>query len=319
MSTSTLEPRNGFPFYLLFVASIFCTIGISNRCGANPSGALQAETTEDGIRVTIGEEHFTTYVNERYRNGFKYPFFYPINGPASGDSIVTYNQNPYSHHSGLFMSFDHVKSSGIDRGNYWGPQKHLDSGRVYSNPEILVSNKGKVVLKDETTWRVADQGTQLKDTRKITITVPSPDVRVLDFRFQFKPQQDLTLGKTGHGIFAARMHPSLCGKQGGVILDAGGNRGEKNTRGKKEDWVAYFNERNRHTEGLAIVQHPDNPYYPSPWFTRNYGYFAVNPIWKNQRHWEAGQTYTYRFRAVVFAGSPEEIELEELAESYMNK
>ena len=32
------------------------------------------------------------------------------------------------------------------------------------------------------------------------------------------------------------------------------------------------------TEGIAIFQHPGNRWYPSKWFTRDYGFFSPTPM-----------------------------------------
>ncbi|MDD2599917.1 MAG: PmoA family protein [Kiritimatiellae bacterium] len=33
-------------------------------------------------------------------------------------------------------------------------------------------------------------------------------------------------------------------------------------------------------KGLAILQHPENPWYPSPWFTRDYGLLSPTPMYR---------------------------------------
>jgi hypothetical protein len=32
-----------------------------------------------------------------------------------------------------------------------------------------------------------------------------------------------------------------------------------------------------------ILQHSGNPFYPAPWFSRNYGFFSPTPVWLEDR------------------------------------
>ncbi|GAF95919.1 unnamed protein product, partial [marine sediment metagenome] len=36
----------------------------------------------------------------------------------------------------------------------------------------------------------------------------------------------------------------------------------------------YSGTRDGITEGIAILQHPDNRWFPAKWFTRDYGFFS---------------------------------------------
>ena len=60
-------------------------------------------------------------------------------------------------------------------------------------------------------------------------------------------------------------------------------------------------------EGIAIFQHPQNRWYPAPWFTRDYGFFSPTPMyWLENGHVDLpkGGPLTLRYRVVVFAGDP---------------
>ena len=63
------------------------------------------------------------------------------------------------------------------------------------------------------------------------------------------------------------------------------------------------------TEGLAILQHPQNPGYPAPWFTRDYGFLSPTPMcWpangKDTRITK-GEKLRLCYRVLVFSGTPE--------------
>jgi hypothetical protein len=94
------------------------------------------------------------------------------------------------------------------------------------------------------------------------------------------------------------------------MVNADGNQGETATFGIKSPWMDYYGVRNGKTEGLAILQHPSNPWYPSPWFTRDYGFFSPTPM-----YWPAdetagtvmkkGDTLRLQYRVLVHSGDTE--------------
>lgn len=267
--------------------------------------AVRAVAEQNRIVVLVGEREFTAY---RYGDDLKYPHLYPVNGPLTGQSVTTSNTEPWPHHTSLFLSCDRVSGS-----NYWQPFPELKTGQITATAPRIVENAGhKVVLGDIAQWARPGQEPQLRDTRTVTITAPSPTLRVLDFQFDFHILQDLLIQKTGHALFSARMNPALAVDGGGTLVDADGNRGEADTRGKTAAWCACYGQHHGQTEGLAIMQHPANPHSPAPWFNRNYGFFSPNPVWLEDRELKAGDEFTMRYRVVVFAGSHEDAGLARL-------
>ncbi len=289
-----------------------------------------ATAKEDRIVVYIDGDPFTTYT---FGEEHKYPFLYPVNGPATGKSVTAWDQGPYPHHSSLYISLDWVRSEGVERGNYWQPRHELETGRVVSTePRIIEATGRKVVLRDTCDWVVPATGVhQLRDTRTITITAPSSEIRILDFEFQFETLQELHVGPTGHSFFSARMRPELAvgdPNRGpdvahlgtGTIVDADGNRNESGTFRQNAAWCAYYGEHHGETEGLAVVQHPGNPGYPAPWFTRDYGFLSPTrfAFGDEPRHLPAGTTFTERYRVVVFAGDHEHADVDRWAADFIN-
>ncbi len=271
----------------------------ADNAGATPHQAVRAVAEENRIVVLVGDREFTAY---RFGDELKYPHFYPVNGPLTGQTVTTYNTEPWPHHTSLFLSCDRVSGS-----NYWQPFHELKTGQIKATaPRIVESTGEKVVLSDVAQWAKPGEEPQLRDTRTVTITAPSAAVRVLDFQFDFDILQDLLIQKTGHSLFSARMHPALAVDGGGTLVDADGNLGEEGTRGKSAPWCAYYGKHHGQTEGLAIMQHPSNPLSPAPWFNRNYGFFSPTPVWLEDRQLNAGDRFTMRYRVVVFAGDPKE-------------
>jgi hypothetical protein len=287
---------------------------------AEEAQALSARVDADAIVVTIAGREFTSY---RFNPGQKYPFFHPVIGPVSGETLTAYNQSPYPHQSSLFISLDNVQSEGVDRGNYWQPREDLTTGHVVSrNPEIVTQDGKTVVLRDRTDWIVPAAGAhQLSDTRTVTISAPSPNIRLLDFEIELEAACDVVLQSTGHSFLCVRMRPELavgCRKLGsdyaqlgtGVFVDSLGNRNEEGTREGTADWCAAYGTHKGVTEGVAVIQHSQNPMSPAKWFNRDYGFMSPTPFaFGGTASLMAGEKLAFRYRVVVFHGDHEKADI----------
>ena len=272
---------------------------------------LNAVKVGSKINVTIDGKFFTSYI---FSSDEKYPFFYPVNGPLSGGSVTSMRNGEYPHHSSMFFGCDQVNG-----GNYW--QEGLERGRIISvNAEILKEGGDTVIISDECIWGRPGVLSPIKDNRKIIITSPSANVRQIDFEISMEMLTDVHIQKTNHSLFSVRMATDLSVKNGGTMINAEGARGEKDTFGKPSAWIDYSGKRSEFTEGLAILQHPENPWYPSPWFTRDYGFISPTPMYWPENGVETtfkkGETLRLRYRVLVHGGSAEEAKIGELFANY---
>ncbi len=263
------------------------------------AGAAELTARIDGkkLLVEVDGKLFTAY---SFDAGQKYPYFYPLNGPLTGESVTTETSEPYPHHHSLFFGCDRVNG-----GNYW--QDKNETGQIFSRgPEIVQAKGDKVVFHDRGDWKRPGAEQPIEDERTVTITAPAADRRVIDFEITLNPLMDVKIEKTNHSFFSARMAPALSVKQGGTLVNANGDAAEAGTFGKASPWCDYHGTRDGKTEGLAIFQHPGNPWYPAPWFTRDYGFFSPTPMYwpTNDQFTELpkGKPITLRYRVVVHAG-----------------
>jgi hypothetical protein len=266
------------------------------------------------INVTVDGKYFTSYI---FSSDEKYPFFYPVNGPLSGGSVTSMRNGEYPHHSSLFFGCDRV-----NEGNYW--QEGLERGRIISvNAEILKEGGDTVEISDECIWSRPGAISPVKDHRKITITAPSETVRQMDVTITMEMLTDVHIQKTNHSLFSARMATDLSVKNGGTLINAEGIKGEKETFGKPSPWMDYYGKRGEMIEGLAIMQHPSNPWYPSPWFTRDYGFISPTPMYwpanGEETFMKKGETLQLHYRVLVHGGNTDEAKIRELFEIYKNQ
>ena len=275
---------------------------------------VSATKVGNRIDVTIGEQFFTSY---RFQPDEKYPFFFPVNGPVSGAGVTSMRNGQYPHHSSLFFGCDRVNG-----GNYW--QEGLERGRIISVGARIVEAKGeRVVIEDECIWKRPDAEAPIMDRRKIIISAPSPELYQLDFDIEMEMLIDVTIQKTNHSLFSARVDPDLTVKQGGVMINSEGKQGEKGTFGVGAAWIDCYGERKTGKEGIAIMQHPSNRWYPSLWFTHDYGFMSPTPMYWPENgkttDLKKGEKIALRYRVLIHKGDSQEAGIATLFEQYMKE
>ncbi len=268
----------------------------SNYIYSFAQSKIVAQKFNSKIDISINNNFFTSYI---FSEDEKYPFFFPVNGPSNA-TVTSMRNGNYPHHSSLFFGCDRVND-----GNYW--QEGLERGQIISlRADIIESGEDKVVIENECIWRRPNANSPVKDIRKITITAPSKDLFQIDFDITMEMLIDVTIEKTNHSLFSGRMDADLAVTNGGTMVNAEGNRGEKETFGKASPWIDFFGKRGDKTEGMAILQHPTNEWYPSPWFTRDYGFFSPTPMYWPQNGKETtlkkGQIIKLRYRVLIHSG-----------------
>lgn len=272
---------------------------------------VSATKVGNRIDVVVGNQFFTSY---HFQPDEKYPFFFPVNGPVSGASTTSMRNGEFPHHSSLFFGCDRVNG-----GNYW--QEGLERGQIVSVGARIVEAKGeRVVIEDECIWKRPDAQAPIIDRRKIMISSPSPNLYQLDFDIEMEMLMDVTILKTNHSLFSARIDPDLTVKQGGVMINSEGKEGEKGTFGVASSWIDCYGKRKTGTEGITIMQHPSNKWYPSPWFTRDYGFISPTPMyWPENRETtdlRKGEKINLRYRVLVHAGDSKQAGIVQLFEQY---
>jgi len=271
---------------------------------------VEARMEKNQVAVTVNGQLFTCY---KFDASQKYPYFWPVNGPASGKSITTETSQPYPHHHSLFFGCDRVNG-----GNYW--QESNERGQIISQrPKIVEASGSKVVFTDVGLWRQPGKEPIIRDQRQIVITAPSDSLRLIDFTVTMEPLTDIRILKTNHSLFSARVVPELGVLKGGTLVNAEGQASEKGTFGIASPWCDYYGTRGDITEGIAILQNPSNRWYPAKWFTRDYGFFSPTPMYwleGDQLDLPKGQKLTLSYRVVVHSGDTQKAGIPSLFEEY---
>ena len=303
--TFTLKSLNMFRKTFILASLIL----LSTSIAGHSQSKVSAVKIGNRIDISISDRLFTQY---HFAENEKYPLFYPVNGP-SGFTVTSMRNSLYPHHSSLFFGCDRVNG-----GNYW--QQGLDRGQIKSlRAEILETGSDKVVIENECIWTRPGAESPIKDIRIITISSPQNNIFQIDFEVRMDMLMDVEILKTNHSFFSGRMAHDLAVSAGGVMTNAEGDMGEKGdegTFGKRSPWMDCYGTRNGITEGMAIMQHPDNPWYPSPWFTRDYGFFSPTPMYwpedDKSTTFKKGESLVLKYRVIIHAGDTQEAKIKEL-------
>jgi len=315
MKNLTMHPIHfKFPAALLPATLTCCLAGLVGTAAEPLSSTgvqtLKAELKDDRVIVLVGGKLFTEYL---FTDDSKYPYFFPVNGPRTGQTVTIRRGEQYPHHSSIFFGCDRVNG-----GNYW--QEGLERGRIVSKDVRLVRATGdQVVFEQDCRWERPGAEPPFTDRRVITISAPSADLRIIDFDVTMSAEINVRIDKNNHSLFSARMAPELSVKGGGTLINAQGDSGEKGTFGKPSPWADYRGTRNGQTEGVAILCHPSNRWHPAPWFTRDYGFFSPTPMFwleKNVLEMTKGEKVRLRYRVLVHGGAPAHAELETQYQKY---
>jgi hypothetical protein len=275
----------------ILVTTIFLATFVQTISAAD----IRAVNHGSKIDVTIDRHFFTRYI---FSVDEKYPFFFPVNGPVTGSSITSMRNVDYPHHSSLFFGCDRVND-----GNYWS--EGFDRGQIKSNGTRIVEQGERLVITDECSWQRPGAESPVKDSRRITITVPSKEMRQIDFEITLEALTDVEVLKTNHALFCARVVADISVINGGVMINAEGAQGQASTLGKTSDWVDYYGKRGNAIEGICIMQHPSNLNYPVRWMTRDYGFFSptnLETLSTESLNFRKGEKITLRYRVLIHAG-----------------
>jgi len=227
---------------------------------------------------------------------------------------------PYPHHRGLWLGCEPLNG-----GDYWA-DNGVKSGQIKSVKLKLLTPKpvdNTVAFIQECQWK--RQGSHpFNDERRYTITRPGDDLVFIDCDFKITAVEDVSIKRAKHAFFAMRAASDISPAYGGTLMNSHGGKGAKGTYGKTADWCGYFGKRRRRpdvTEGIVIMNHPDNFGGKVPWFTRDYGHLSPSPLnfQKTPFKLAKGNTLALSYRVVLFVGTPQEAKLNDVFNAWLKK
>ncbi len=337
---------------------VFCGLG----------GSMFARQSEKGVRVTANEvqrrvditidgEPFTSYL---WPTSLKKPVLFPLIAP--GGTVVTrgYPLTPHAgervdhpHHAGMWFNYGNV--NGFD---FWNNSDAIKTenrskmGTIYQEKIISAkSGRDRGELNVESVW-ITGAGDKILDDTTRYVFAKRGDARVIDEITTLKALEPVVFNDDKEGLLGIRVASWLESptEKGGIFTDANGtptkvaNAGSPGasgvyltSEGKRGDqawgtrgrWCTLTGTTENKVIAIAIVDHPDNPGYPTYWHARGYGLFAANPLGRKifdpsqpafDYSIEKNHTATFRYRVLLYshAVTPEEMnhEADDFAKDY---
>lgn len=277
------------------------------------ASGLTAYQKDGTVQVRFDNQPLLAY---RAQPTLKYPYFYPLNGPQSGLSLTTESCLPYPHHRGLWLGCDPLNG-----GNYWA-DNGLESGQIRSKSLKLVDvSPQRVTLQQTCDW-LRQSSRPFHDEREFVVHHLDDQRWALDCSFRLKAQEPIEIQRAKHSFFAMRAAADISPAYGGTMFNSEGGINAEGTYGRTAKWCGYFGRRKQNldvTEGIVIMNHPENFGGNCPWFTRDYGHLSPSPFNFLDQPWTMAkdQWLELKYRVVLFAGMPESADLPAVYEAWL--
>ena len=316
-----------------------------------------ARADKQRVDVYIDGDHFTSYLYSDYPSSQKKPILYPLRTVSGKDITRGYpfeeragERVDHPHHVGHWLNYGDV--NGYDFWNHSAstPEDRLPRMGTIVHKEVVSSSSGdnqgslevsaqwinpdEEVLLDESTrfvfhrmdnMRIVDRITTLTATNgpvsftdnkegmiaiRVTRALEHPDDRpvlLTDEKGQPLPEREINNeGVTGRYL-------SSEGIEG---VDVWGTRAE---------WMLLSGTVQEEEVAVAIIDHPQNPGYPTYWHARGYGLFSANPLGQKALSngadelnfaLDEGASVTFRYRMAILPGGTAEHDVVELTSSF---
>lgn len=237
------------------------------------------------LLIEIDGDLFTAY---HFGSDVTRPYFHPLVGPTGASVVrdfpmvegVDGETSDHPHHRGMWTAHGDVNGhdnwlEGLGKASI----RHSGFPRLISGPVY-----GSFDASAE--WIDRWGSVALTDTRRVTVFNLGPDERLVEYAIRVSASHgQVTFGDTKEaGIVSIRVASSMDGptrdRPGGKgkIETADGSVGEAEAWGRRATWCDYSGPVGEDIVGIAILDHPTNPRFPTHWHVRDYGLMTVNPF-----------------------------------------
>lgn len=315
------------------------------------------KTAKDKIDISIGGKPFTSFL---FPDTLEKPVLYPLYtaggtlvtrgfplAPRAGDPV------DHPHHIGIWFNFENLNGLDFWNNSYAIPQSKKHAYGWIRTDRILETKSGSTgVLVYHANWTNQQKEVILEETTRFEFSGDAHQ-RIIDRYTTLKADIDAVFKDAKDGLLGLRFTHELQipdtadqkytddkgnvtvvkgGKDhiaNGTYLTSAGKTGNDawSTRGV---WCKVYGKMGADSVSIAIIDHPQNPNYPTFWHARGYGLFAANPLGekiftngKSEKNLtlKKGESVTFRYRIVISNGTQtiSVAKLNELAGSFGKK
>jgi hypothetical protein len=323
---------------IFFPAFILLTLYAPSLRAQKQTIVILKDTASRKVIVATGDRPLAIFF---YPDSLPKPVLYPIYAPDGQLITRGFPLDPrpgepvdHPHHVGLWLNYENVNGLDFWNNSYAIPAaKRSQYGWIHTDSVMLgggpigfhytarwTDQRGHTLLKEHTTYHFEATASENIIDRITTLTaladtgVSFPDAK--DGMLGLRVTKELQIPSNTPGEFiddkgnitkvAAGNTPDIDGN----YLTSEGKTGDSawGTRGR---WCEMYGKKLNKVLSVVIIDHPDNPGYPTYWHARGYGLFAANPlgqkVFSNGRqtlnfHLAKGQSAAFRYRIVIASG-----------------
>ena len=291
------------------------------------------------VDIAIGGKAFTSFL---YPDNLEKPVLYPIRDAAG--TVVTRSfpldkrdgdPTDHPHHIGLWFNYENVNGLDFWNNSYAIPAAKKSGYGWIKTDKVLEAKSGKTgLLSYHANWTNQANDVLLEETTQFEFS-GTANQRVIDRTTTLKAITDVKFNDAKDGMLGLRLAHELqiptkedqkfTDDKGIVTVVKGGTDNLANgnyltSAGKTGDdawstrgvWCKVYGKIGTDSVSIAIIDHPNNPNYPTFWHARGYGLFAANPLGekiftngKSEKNLtlKKGESVTFKYRIVINNGS----------------
>jgi hypothetical protein len=318
--------------------SAFATASMSAIAQKNETVQVVKDRNQNKVDITIGGKPFTSFL---FPDTLEKPVLYPIR--AANGTVVTrgFPLNPkpgdptdHPHHIGIWFNFENVNGLDFWNNSYAIPKEKKSQYGWVKTDRILETKSGpKGTLAYHANWTNQKNDVLLEETTRYEFSGNDRE-RIIDRVTTLKANTEVKFNDAKDGLLGLRLAHELqiptkedqkfTDDKGIVTVVKGGTDKVANgnyitSEGKtgndawstRATWCKVYGKMGNDSVSIAIIDHPQNPNYPTFWHARGYGLFAANPLGEKiftngasakNLTLQKGDTVTFRYRVVVEDG-----------------
>lgn len=335
----TAMKKNNCPTSLVLVGLLMALSAVAvSAQGSNEAVKVVKDPVKSIVHIIIDGKLFTDFV---YADSLEKPFLYPIYA-ADGEAITRgfpWNPQPndptdHPHHIGLWFNYEKV--NGLDfwnnsfaipaeKKNQYGwirttQIETMESGNqgklVYladwtdQSKQVLLQEKTTLIFNAGTNARVIDRITELTAVQNVTFPDAKDGMLGLRVAHELELPVSVTKEYKDEKGNITKVNATKDASATGNYLTSFGKEGNE-AWGTRGNWCMLYGRLKNDVISIAMIDHPQNPGFPTYWHARNYGLFAANPLGQkvfsdgklviNFRLLK-GKSATFRYRVVITSG-----------------
>jgi hypothetical protein len=293
----------------LVLATLVSAIGL----GAAGGPRIFIREEKKRIEVRVDDKLFTAlHADTEAQKLYLHPLLSPSGQPVTRAfpmEQVAGESTDHPHQRGVWIGSERV--SGVD---FWE-----------NEPSYGTNNQGTVTLGEVTglrsgndegaftlhaVWKGPDGAMFIDETRTMTFRA-APTVRTIDIDLHLQARKELTFEDNYDAILGLRLGTEFEEAHGGRAVNAEGLTGWQQLRGSRSAWIDSIATMAGKKVGVAVMDHPKNFRFPTPWHVREYALVFASPF--GSRKYSAsnpdfsltmrpGQLLDLRYRILVHDG-----------------